>query len=209
MIYRHSGSTWVKVGVTSYNDLDDKPAATSQSSDFGKVKIGSSTITADQIADTLELAAGAGIAIVADTVLDKVTISSTTSGTTGAHSHSGSEINGQVDDSDSLKGVDGSRYPQLGTATGFANSGFSLNTTQLKMLAGSSVVSVSSGLGTVDVPVTVTGYATIVVSNGDYDAYNNAINLKDSYAGSDSRFTIKTATTVSQTVRVNYVIFYW
>ena len=47
---------------------------------FSNIKIGSSTIAADSTTDTLELVAGTGITLTADTTNDKVTITSTVIG---------------------------------------------------------------------------------------------------------------------------------
>ena len=210
VIYRHSGSSWVKVAVGSYDKIDDKPGSVSQSNDFGRVAVGGSTLVADQLGDTLTLIAGSGITLTPSTTNDSVTFSvSSGGGGVTAHTHPGSDITSSVNDSNSLVGVSGNRFPYLATNLNAASSGSSLGSSNFRMIGGSVNTYVSNGLGTVELPVTVTGYITVLAMNGDYDAYSGHIMLKDSYAGSDARFTFRTSTSVSQTIRVNYFVIYW
>jgi hypothetical protein len=209
IIYRHSGSSWVKIAVGSYDNIDDKPSSINVPNAFGKVQAGSTLLTADSTQDTLTVKAGSGIAITANSGSDEFTISATTTGTTASHTHPGSDITSAVNDSDSLTGVTGNRFPYIHSNINAASSGSSLGSSDFKMQAGSVNTYVSNGLGTVELPTTVVGYVSIIAINGDYDAYSGHIMLKDSYAGSDARFTFRTSTSVSQTIRVNYIAIYW
>jgi hypothetical protein len=215
-IYRHSGSAWVQIATMSYADLTNKPSvASNESEDFGVIQFRTGlngvlgTLFADDLGDTVIFKEGSGIAFTVDTNNDTVTISADIDSTPAAHTHTGTSVTSAVNDSTRLGNVHGSQFPQFTTNTHFANSGATIGSTDIKMHVGSVLVNVVAGLGEVNLPFTVVGYAGIIACNGDYDAYNNAINLKDSEAGSDANFTIKTATSVTQTVRVNYMVAYW
>jgi hypothetical protein len=208
-IYRHNGTSWSLISSLSYDDLNNPPPSSSQNSDFGKVNAGGAVLIADQIGDALNLIAGSGISIAGNASTDTVTISSTVSGTPGAHTHPGGDITSQVDAAGFLGSVPGSQFLQVASTAHSANSGSTLTGSDFKFLAGSVNISVSAGIGTVDLPVTVVGYQAILAVNGDYDAYTGYLQLKDSFAGSDAKFTVKTSTAVTQTVRVNYMLVYW
>lgn len=58
----------------SYNDLSNKPTIPTLKNNFGKVKVGTTTIEADTTQDTLELEGGTNITLTPDATNDKVTI---------------------------------------------------------------------------------------------------------------------------------------
>lgn len=206
IIYRSSGSVWVKVGVTSYNDLDDKPTTAGLPNAFTNFHAGTVTIQPENTADTLNFNAGSGISITGNSSTDTITISSTASGSgVGAHTHTGSDITSEVEDSGELNGVLGGRYPYLFSTAQAANPG-APSGGPFKMVCGSVNISVSAGIGTISPGVTMTGVVTMIAANGDYDAFTGHVMLKDSTSTS---ITIKTSPSVSQTIRVNYIIIYW
>lgn len=210
-IYWHNGSTWILVGTADYTDLSNQPASVSQSSDFGKILVNGVTLTADAVQDTLNLVAGSGITLTGDAGTDTVTIAASAGGggAVAAHTHVGGDITSAVPDSSKLGNVNASQYIELASIGHAATGGANLTTSNFKMFAGSVNVSVAGGVGTIFLPLTVTGYVSIVATNGDYDAYTGHIMLKDSNAGGSPYFTFKTSPSVSQIVRVNYVVVYW
>ena len=88
-IYVYDGISWVPVGTeqvqadwnqtttTAVDYIKNKPTIPTLENVFGKVKVGSSTITAGNTQDTLELAGSGVIALTPDTTNKKVTISTT------------------------------------------------------------------------------------------------------------------------------------
>lgn len=204
MIYRSSGAAWVKVGVSSYLDLDDKPAAAGLPNIFTNIVAGGSTLVPDSTADTLTISAGSGITITGNAGSDTITISAATGGGgVSAHTHPGSDVTSAVGDTTGMDGLTGGKYPYVSTVSQAA-SVVSANG-PFKIAAGSVNVSFTSGLGTLSPGITMSGVLTMLAANGDYDAFTGHVMLKDS---SSTSITLKTSPVVTQTVRVNYIIIY-
>ena len=206
IIYRSTGSTWAKVGVTSYNDLDDKPATAGLPNMFKTVMAGPTVLNPDTTTDTLRFAAGSGITLTGSDTTDTITISASTGGGgVSAHTHAGTDITSQVGDSGDLNALAGGKYPYLASTAQAASSGAPSNG-PYKMVCGSVNIFVSSGIGTISPGVSMSGVVSMLAANGDYDAFTGHVMLKDSTTTS---ITIKTSPSVSQTIRVNYIIIYW
>ena len=74
------------------------------------------------------------------------------------------------------------------------------------MALGSVNVSFNGGIGVLSPGVTMSGVLTMLAVNGDYDAFTGHVMLKDSTSTS---ITLKSNPSVSQNIRVNYIIIYW
>ena len=206
IVYVSNGASWIKAGVSDYADLDNKPVIAGDPILFKTFKAGATVITPTISNDTLNIVAGSGIAITGNDTTDTITISSTAGSTgTSAHTHPGTDITSQVNDSDKIEGVAGGRYPYVSSTAQAANAGAPSNG-PFKMALGSVNVSFNGGIGVLSPGVTMSGVLTMLAVNGDYDAFTGHVMLKDSTSTS---ITLKSNPSVSQNIRVNYIIIYW
>jgi hypothetical protein len=205
-VYISTGSAWAKVAVANYTNLDNKPVAAGLPNMFQSFMSGSTTLAPDSTSDILRFAAGSGITLTPNTTTDTITISASTGGGgVSAHTHAGSDVTSAVSDSNSLDAINGGKFPAILNTSGSATVSPPANG-PFYIKPGSVNVSFTAGIGVISLGVTMNGVLTMLAANGDYDAFTGHIMLKDSTSTS---ITVKSNPTVTQTLRVNYIVIYW